>query len=782
MSRAHRRPLLRAAAGGLAALLLAGLWGQGSALAQPLPTQPLPTQEGDAEAGADATAAELVVAPQDAVLSPSAEVYGFAVLVRNPGEEELAGGTLRLWLDTERLGSREELAALGGETGAGAGAEAPETGTDTDAGDAEGTAAPPILLVEAEAQATQAEGEQSLTVTVPREAVPLLDSGVYAVRAELVLDEGADGDAGGETDGDAGTGSLGGGGAPILVATTAVVWRGPATGERVPLSVVVPFVLPEDVRTMPTRDDLGRAAPRLDALLTAAERWRATLAVDPRIIAGIRAYGTAAPAAARDFLARLEGSALPMFLLQFADADPAAEAALGFDELLQPTGLAYLTRLGTFDGADDGGADDTGTEDADAANRGTGDNGAHDGEGAVDSEDPAAGTSGESDGESPDGSDEDPDPENPSAPGLDELLSWPTATAGAWPADGRANAETLELLRRAGATSLVLRSDNVVGAGSPRATVNGFDALIADARLGSAARLALAGASAAERAGGAATLSAELALAAADATEQSPGLVLGLDRAAVADAEEPAALLDTLEALGWLTPANAAELPRGSAALQDGAISEERQQLLEAALEASDRIDALAPLLERPGYLTQYQRIRLLEAFATRYAGDEVDLAAVEERNRERDEELLAGVQVVPSENTQLVGTESRVPVLVRNSLPFDARVTLRATPSSAAIRVPDRLFPDQAVDAESNATVLVPVLSRVSSGESGLFVEVADAEDDAVFFRAMLRLTIRSSYETIMLATLGALAALLLGFGVWRSVRRRRSTAAGGE
>lgn len=734
MSRAPRRPLLRACAGGLAALLLAGLWGSGSALALPLHAE-----EGEgAETAEDA--AELVVAAQDPVLSPIADEYGFEVLVRNPAEQELAAGTLTLWLDTERVTSREQLAALGGDA-----AEAPE----------DAPAEPLTLLVEAEVGATQGGGEQSLTVAVPRDAIPVFDSGVYAVRAELRpadADVDASTDAGEDTAADA-----------PLAAETAVVWRGPATGEQVPLSIVVPFVLPDDVRTMPTRDDLGRAAPRLDALLTAAERWRATLAVDPRIIAGIRAYGTAAPAAARDLLGRLESSTAPIFLLQFADADPAAEAALGHEELLGPTGLGYLTRLGTFDeSAQEPGATAGGTDGA---------GGSEDGSGASGAQDPGAADETDGPAEDP----EEPDPENPLAPGLDQLLSWPSAESGAWPAPGQANATTLQLLHGAGVASLVLRSDNVAGATAPRVTVGGFDALVTDARLDAAARSALAGAAPAERAEGRSVLAAELALA---ASALSPGLVLGLDRAAVADAEDPAELLDALDALGWAIPTAASELPQGTASLQPGEVSEERAEMLRSAQAASDDIDELAPLLERPGYLTQYQRVRLLEAFSTRYAGAEADLAAAQDRLAGRDRELLAGVQVVPTENTQLVGTESRVPVLVRNSLPFDARITLRVTPTNAAIRLTERNFTDQEVGSEGNSTVLVPVRSRVSSGESGLIVKVADAGNDAVFFDAMLRLTIRSSYETIMLATLGALAALLFGFGVWRSVRRRRSSS----
>lgn len=737
--------------------MLAGIWVPGSALVSPGATQARAqetTEDGAAaepgsepESGPDA---QLILAPRDPVLSPLVDEYAFDALILNSEAEELPGGTLRLWVGDERIASREQLVAIEEET------EAPAL----------------TLLAAVEVEATAAEGERELTVTVPRDAMPLiLESGVYPVRAELT----ATGEGAGEAAGSALT-------APALTATTTVVWRGTPLGEQAALSVVVPLVLPDDVRTVPTRDDLGAAAPRLDALLTAAERWQATLAIDPRIISGIRAYGSAAPGAARDLLARLEASTLPTFMLQFADADPAAEAALGFAELLRPTGLGFLTRLGRFDGtgnATGGGAGDgTGGANADGTNveedpaPGSGDAAAADGTELGED-------AGEDDGESPDSGEEaenDPDPENPAAPSLEQLLSWPAAVPGAWPAEGQANAATLELLRRSGIDSVVLRSDNLEGAAAPRALVDGFDALVADARVGEAARIALAGPTPVERAAGSAALVSELALS---AEEPSTGLVLALDRAAVADAEAPAELLDALEALDWVTPTAALDLPQGTGTLRAGETSEQRVELLTSTMRVSDEIDALAPLLQHPGYLTQYQRVRLLEAFSTRYAGEGVDLAAVERRSAARDEELLAGVQVLPSENMQLVGTESRVPLLVHNALPFDARVTLRVAPTNAAIDVPERRFRDETVAAGGNTTVLVPVSSRVSSGESGLTVQVADAANDAVFFQTALRLTLRTSYETIMLVALGAMAALLLGFGVWRSVRRHRRPSA---
>src|SRR5690606_37210784 len=121
-------------------------------------------------------------------------------------------------------------------------------------------------LVELEVDATDAESEQAFTVSIANADLPLgaiSAPGVYGVQAELsleapvVVSESTQGSTTGEaTD----TPEV----ATSLTSTTTVVWRGQSFGQRLPVTLVVPIVLPEGVRSMPTRADLSDAAPRLD--------------------------------------------------------------------------------------------------------------------------------------------------------------------------------------------------------------------------------------------------------------------------------------------------------------------------------------------------------------------------------------------------------------------------------------------------------------------------------------------------------------------------------------
>ncbi|MFT4232900.1 MAG: DUF6049 family protein, partial [Leucobacter sp.] len=553
------------------------------------------------------------------------------------------------------------------------------------------------------------------------------------------------------------------------------------------LGVIVPLVLPEEIRTLPTRAQLDDLVPVWDRLLASARDRRATLAIDPRVVAGIRAYGEDAPEAARLFLSQLEHTALPSFLLQFADADPAAQAALGFTSLLAPSSLDFVSRFGTFpaasaDGAEADGAtasaaaeaQQTDGQQTDAAGGDSGSAAQTSADGAAASE-PATG-------------DADPAPVDPEAvlPTLEQLTAWPRGDSAAWPAENAVDAATLELLRSAGVETVVLGSDNVVATGGPRVDLTQGSALVTDAALGDAARDALSAPTETERAAGSARLAAQLAFAEQAGTD---GLLLGLDRGATGDAEDPSLLLDMLGSLPWVEATPIAELPEGTAALrapetadeeetEDGA-SESRVDLLGSAVDRESSVTDLGAVLAHPEYLSGYQRARLLELFSTRYAASDVDFADVAARFRERDSELLDGIRVISTQHTQLVGSSSRVPVQLRNALPFDAVVTVQADPASAALSVPERRFTDIVVPAEATERVLVSVRSRVSSGESGLVVTVSSTGGDLTVFTSTLPIAISSSVETVALGVLGALAALLLGFGIWRSVRRRGRAAA---
>lgn len=342
----------------------------------------------------------------------------------------------------------------------------------------------------------------------------------------------------------------------------------------------------------------------------------------------------------------------------------------------------------------------------------------------------------------------------------------------AWPAEGSVDEGTVSFLEANGISSLVLTSENVAQEGGPRAEIGAGSALITDAALGEASRQAVSATTETERGAALSEVASRLALS---AQTEVPGVVLGMDRGAVADAENPDALLTTIGALDWVDPTLHTDQRAGSASLKSADTLEDRRELLRTAVNRESAVDEVGAILAHPEYLSGYQRTRLLNLFATRYAASDADFPDAAVDFRKRDAELMEGVRAISTEHTQLVGASTRVPVQLRNSLPFEAVVSVRVDPSSAALTLPERSFPDVRVGAEGTEGLLVPVQSRVSSGESGLVVNITDATGKLTIYTGTLSISIRSSVETIALWGLGVLATLLLGFGIWRSVRRRK-------
>lgn len=723
-----RRPRAWAAAVIASALLTGGA----SLSIHPADTTP---PEGQEQASDEhPSSLELVVAPESPVFTEKDAEASFTVLLRNDGDVSLPEGSVELALGERFTGGSalprpEELAAPSPS----------EAVPNADTG-------APVRTVIATAPIDAVAGgkQQRATITVPVAEITAFSStghGVYPLYATYQPSDSAS--------------------AASLSAFSPVVWEGPdEAGDSVDLTSIVPLTLPAVVHSMPTRPQLNEAVPRLEALVDYAARTHAILAIDPRIITAIRAYGTEAPQASRELLDRLESGQIPSFLLQYADADPAAQAALGMTDLLQPEGFEFITRFGTWE------AQPPSAENPNAPKEPNGDGQ------PVDADSSEATETGESPATGP--SDAQPEADETLLPPSDDALTaWPNGLAAAWPAEGQVGASTMALLRGANLDLTVLRSDNITLSGGPRATLGESSALVTDAELDAGVRLALAGETETERALGKAQASARLALAASSGVK---GLMLGIDRGATAEAERPEELLSELTTQRWIRSVAHSAQEAGAAQLTAATPEEERTELLRTAIANEPVVIEARAALVNPEYLDSYQRMRVLSLFATKHAAPEANFAATARQFGERDNELRDGVRIVGTKRAQLVGGSTRIPIQLRNSLPFDAVVNLEVSPTSAALSLPERTFHEIQLPEDSSERVLVPAKSRVSSGDSALLLSVTSVDGEYTASTGRLEITISSAVETVAVAVLASAAALLFGFGIWRSVRRRRS------
>lgn len=701
---------------------------------------------GAAEAPAQPAAAadlepgpEITLAPVSPVLLSNDESAEFELWIENPGETDLSAGQATLSLDPVRVQSESGLA----------------TTFPVD---------PELELLEVDTPEVPAGEGRLVSLTVPRADWPLTpasDAGVYRVLAQLSATAPSTplSETGAATD-------------PVVLPetysnTATIVWRGAGGLTRVQLTTIVPMALPETITSLPRRgqlDDLMGDGSELDALLTTAEARGATLAVDPRVVAGVRVYGTSASAASRDFVERLSTTNAPTFALQFADADPSAQAALDFTRLLAPEGLSFASRFGTFTPQDPA-AQANPPEESRAASP------AEPADASDDETAPGGDTATGSEGNAsvPE------DPATDGVPSITELTAVESSLPGtAWPATDTITGEVLDLLVRNGYSRVLASDENVsIAGGGARGSLNGIEYLVSDTALDDAARSALDASTETGHRSGVALTSALLVLR---AQAGAPGAVLAFDRGATPESPYAAELLDTISALPWVDPVAPEALPEATATLLPAAeaADPDRTEALKDAVAREPLVRDYSRVLVDPANLIDLQRVRLLQLFSARYTTANSNFTAAADRSAERDAATLDGVNVVTSTHTQLVGTTSRVPVQVRNTLPFDALVTAVAVPTNAALIVTGKELEPALIPSESSSNILVPVRARVSSGESGLAVELTAASGGEVVTSGMLAISIRSSWESVALGSLAVLTAAFFGFGIWRSIRRR--------
>ena len=106
------------------------------------------------------------------------------------------------------------------------------------------------------------------------------------------------------------------------------------------LAIVYPLTVPAESSGLFTPEQLEEwTAPLglLDRQLDAIAGKQVAVGIDPRLIASIRVLGTAAPASATQWLARLGALTNETFPLAYADADVALQAQLELPGLLTPT-------------------------------------------------------------------------------------------------------------------------------------------------------------------------------------------------------------------------------------------------------------------------------------------------------------------------------------------------------------------------------------------------------------------------------------------------------------
>lgn len=570
-----------------------------------------------------------------------------------------------------------------------------------------------------------------------------------------------------------------------FAAATAVVYTGGKDPlPQTKLTTVVPLTLPQHIETLPTAEQLGELfAPEtpLEQLLDFALENRATVAIDPRIIVSIRAAGDTAPDSAKTFLQRLKSPALSSFLLPYADSDLVTQQLLGLPEPLQPTGVTFALHesaqppkaAGTGGGSntaadpqnEQAAAADTAGQGADTTNP---DQGTTTGAPNADA-DAAAGATAAT-----------------ASLSYEQLAVWDTtAPATVWFNPGTTSKRTLAAAHSAQANRLILNSaDLQQHSGGPRVTLQDteFNALVGSATLATAAQQISYNSPDSVTAQAAfANLYTELV--------HSGEVVLLADRSLANANMRTVRMLQAIHDTSFVTAVPAGQLTGGTATLQDdissaaAAAFKVHEPLLQAALKNEKTVLHNAPALTQPQQLIDYQRSRLLQLFNTAHLGSAADSVTAFETlaaaYQERDTALRSSIQILAPQRTQILGVEAKLPLQIRNSLPFAINVLLQLESGSDSLSVTQQEFKDLKVESGDTITVLAPVHSNTGAGAASVITHLLTADGAHNLTTETFSLGIASYVETIGLVALGLAVVVLLAVWLRRLLKKSRAAAA---
>lgn len=132
-------------------------------------------------------------------------------------------------------------------------------------------------------------------------------------------------------------------------------------------------------------------------------------------------------------------------------------------------------------------------------------------------------------------------------------------------------------------------------------------------------------------------------------------------------------------------------------------------------------------------------------------------------------------VAIVPGSTINLVAHESKIPLSIRNDFDSEVKVHAYVIPESFSVLVPHGI--EVKIPPKTTVTAQVPVIA-VSNGDVELKAYLTTFSGKRFNQSVKLHMTVNADIETSVVIAFGASVVTLLGFGVVRTIRRRRNPA----
>lgn len=134
---------------------------------------------------------------------------------------------------------------------------------------------------------------------------------------------------------------------------------------------------------------------------------------------------------------------------------------------------------------------------------------------------------------------------------------------------------------------------------------------------------------------------------------------------------------------------------------------------------------------------------------------------------------LREGITVATGSDINLISTGSEIPLTVQNSLDQDVTIQIRLRPNDSRLQA--KSVVPLSIEAGGSATARVPV-SAVGSGNVVVQVEILDEQGKFAANSGEFNVRVRADWENVGTGVVLALLVVLLGGGIWRTIRRGQS------
>jgi hypothetical protein len=514
----------------------------------------------------------------------------------------------------------------------------------------------------------------------------------------------------------------------------------PAVG----IAVIVPITVGTTADGLLSAAELAELTGPTGSLtdqLDAVDGTASILAVDPAIPAAIGVLGTAAPASATEWLARLDSLPNSRFALQFGDADVVSQLQAGLSRPLRPLSLQAYMSPANF---------------VPAAN-------------ATPSPAPSPTA----------------DPDAPVYPTLSQLTDIGGARAGVyWPGTGTATAPVVATLGEAkvdGQESLTLVPSTSTRAGETGSTVPGravageADLLVYDADV--SRELHDASVEEATTLRGAPLTAAAAFLAFAVAETGGEPVVVTLDRAedrsrvamrtAITSASQaPGVTPLTLGGVGARIPA--------AVEIADAPADEARVSAASALVADEAALSRFATILDDVSLLTGPERAGILQLLGLAWLPEPTAWQTAVDLHRAGTATTLDSVGILPPSPINLFSAGAPIPIWVRNDLPYPVNVVLFATPDDLRLDVTQAN--EVTAGPQSNTRVQVPVQARVGNGEVTVQLQLRSRTLEPIGGPQVVDVNVRADWEGIGIVVLSVLVGGFILLGLIRTVLRLRN------